>query len=75
MALAGFLTSFAAPIWNTIKPVLGAAGRSIASTFLGQAAEKTSNYLADKGISVDPKYIERINNNSKRGRMNNQKMN
>lgn len=44
MALAGFLSSglgsLAAGLWNTVKPILGAAGRSIASSFATQGANK-----------------------------------
>lgn len=38
MALAGFLGSFIKPLWDTVRPVLGAAGRSIASALAGTAA-------------------------------------
>lgn len=51
-ALSGFLSSFARPLWETIKPVLGAAGRHIGSLLATDAAKKTTNFLADKGIDI-----------------------
>jgi hypothetical protein len=42
MALAGFLgsglASLASGIWNTVKPVLGTVGRTLASSFATQGA-------------------------------------